>query len=98
MKENTIWEKRIRFSDKTWERLRTALPSLKKSGRPSNTRNFLEAVFFRFRTGISWRDLPADFGPWKTVFNRFNRWSKLGHFLTVFDAVKKNQWRSFPLD
>jgi transposase len=39
-------------------------------------RNFIEAVLWWRRTGVPWRDLPSDFGPWKTVFNRFDRWAK----------------------
>jgi transposase len=89
METKTAWEQRIRFSDSMWSELEKAFPVFKR-GRPSNTRNFLEAVYFRFRTGIPWRDLPPDFGPWKAIFNRFNRWSKLGYFDAAFEAVKKN--------
>ena len=97
MTTNTAWERRIRFDDEMWLRLEAALPKSRR-GRPSDTRNFIEAVYFRFRAGISWRDLPPDFGPWKTIFNRFNRWSKEGHFLSAFDAVKKNHRSIAPFD
>ena len=89
MTTRTAWERRIRFNDEMWAKLESALPRSRR-GRPSNKRNFLEAVYFRFQTGIPWRDLPPDFGPWKTIFNRFNRWSKEGRFLMAFDTVKKN--------
>src|SRR3954453_123916 len=46
----------------------------RRAGRPpKNDRNFLEAVMWWRRTGVPWRDLPESFGPWKTVFNRFDR-------------------------
>lgn len=83
------WEARIRLPEAVWNVLKEVLPKF-KHGRPSyQTKNFLEAVFFRLRTGIPWRDLPPDFGPWKNTYNRFNRWSKAGHFLAIFEAVKK---------
>tara|TARA_Y100000031_G_C8001566_1_gene283868 strand:- start:291 stop:581 length:291 start_codon:yes stop_codon:yes gene_type:complete len=89
MRKEVSWEERIRFSGHIWSRLNKALPRF-KSGRPSvQTKNFIEAVYFRYRTGIPWRDLPPDFGPWKNVYNRFNRWSKAGHFFDVFEALKK---------
>lgn len=89
MTRQIAWEQRIRFTDEMWFELDRAFPDSGR-GRPSNKRNFLEAVYFRFRTGIPWRDLPPDFGSWKTIFNRFNRWSKKGHFEVAFDVVKKN--------
>ena len=82
---------RLRLTNFIWEQLQPALPHLHR-GRPSKkTRNFIEGVIYRFRTGIPWRDLPSDFGPWKSIFNRFNNWSKKGYFLAMFEQLKKNQ-------
>ena len=44
----------------------------------------VEAILFRFRAGIPWRDLPERFGDWKIVYQRFNRWAKSGVFERVF--------------
>ena len=44
----------------------------------SHRRMSVEAVLWWRRTGVPWRDLPVEFGPWKTVFNRFDRGSKRG--------------------
>ena len=58
---------------------------------------FIEAVLWIHRTGAPWRDLPSDFGPWKTVFNRFDRWSKLGRWQGLFEALKDDvddEWHS----
>lgn len=43
-----------------------------------NLKLFIEAIIWRIRTGIPWRDLPDFFGPWKTIYNRFNAWSECG--------------------
>ena len=89
MRKELSWEERIRFSDSLWNMLIEALPKFKR-GRPSKqTKNFIEAVYFRYRTGIPWRDLPQDFGPWKNTYNRFNRWCKKGHFIAIFEFFKK---------
>jgi transposase len=42
----------------------------------SATANFVDAVIYRARTGIPWRDLAERFGPWKSVYNRFAKWSR----------------------
>ena len=53
-------------------------------GTAADNRLFVEAVLFRFRAGIPWRDLPERFGDWKIVYQRFNRWAKSGVFEGVF--------------
>lgn len=50
-------------------------------------RLFLEAVLWIARTSSPWRDLPALFGKWNTVFKRFRDWVKAEVFKTMFDAV-----------
>jgi transposase len=60
-------------------------------------RRFFEAVVWWRRTGVPWRDLPEEFGPWKTVFNRFDRWSKQGRWAALFDALQTDvdaEWQS----
>jgi transposase len=49
-----------------------------------DNRLFVEAVLFRFRAGIPWRDLPERFGDWKIVYQHFNRWAKSGVSERVF--------------
>jgi transposase len=65
-----------------------------KPGDPGRTggdaRWFLEAVFWIARTGSPWRDLPAEFGKWNTVFARFRYWLKLGVFKRIFDAASRD--------
>ena len=49
-----------------------------------NLRLIVEGILWRIRTGAPWRDLPTEFGPWKTVYNQFNRWSKKGIWQKIF--------------
>ncbi len=89
---------RCEFDDRRWARVEAFLAADAGRGRPGrDDRNFLEAVFWWARTGVPWRDLPADFGSWKTVFNRFDRCAKSGKFERLFMAIKldcDDEWHS----
>ena len=50
-------------------------------------RAFLEAILYVARTGIPWRDLPAEFGAWDAVYNRFRRWTTSGGLRRLFEAL-----------
>lgn len=77
------------ISDELWGRIESLLPG--KAGDPGatgrNNRRFLEAVFWRVRTGAPWRDLFREFGNWNSQFKRFRRWAKNGVFERLFNAI-----------
>ena len=50
-------------------------------------RAFFEAVLYRARTGIPWRDLPSEFGAWDAVYNRFGRWVRSGSLAALFASL-----------
>lgn len=55
-----------------------------KGGRPfRDHRLIIEGIIWRYRTGTPWRDLPAEFGPWQTVWKRHHRFSQDG----TWDAI-----------
>lgn len=81
------------LDEKMWLKLQKLLPARTSGGRPSDDRRFIEAVCWILRTGAPWRDLPPEYGPWKTAYNRFNRWSKQGHIDEILRELKK-RWRS----
>lgn len=47
-------------------------------------RRVLSGIIFVIRNGLRWRDAPSDYGPHKTLYNRFIRWSRLGVFNRIF--------------
>jgi putative transposase len=89
---------RRQLSDRQWARIAAFLEADYTVGEPGkDDRNFVEAVLWWRRTGVPWRDLPAEFGPWQTVFNRFDRWSKNGKWNRLFDALRTDiddEWHS----
>lgn len=50
-------------------------------------RRVLSGILFVIRNGLRWRDAPAGYGPHKTLYNRFIRWSRLGVFDRIFAAL-----------
>ena len=56
-------------------------------------RLFMEAICWMLRTGAAWRDLPPDYGNWKSVYNRYNNWSKKGYITAILGELKK-RWLS----
>ena len=77
------------LTDAQWRRLRRVLPQ-QKAGPSSKLgdRLFIEAVLYRAKTGLPWRDLPERFGPWKSVYNRFSNWARMGHWATIFQELQ----------
>jgi transposase len=47
----------------------------------------ISGILHMLRSGARWRDCPAEYGPYTTVYNRFNRWSRQGIWLAMFAAV-----------
>lgn len=77
------------LTDAEWRRVQRVLPK-QKAGPEAllGDRLFIEAVLFRAKTGLPWRDLPERFGPWKSVYNRFNNWARKGHWATIFRELQ----------
>jgi transposase len=66
------------------------LPPPGEGGRPEKhpRRAIVDAVLYVVRTGCSWRQLPADFPPWQTVYWYFVRWEKQRVTLRMLDALR----------
>ena len=50
-------------------------------------RRIVSGIIFVIRNGLRWRDAPPEYGPHKTIYNRFIRWSRLGVFNRIFAAL-----------
>lgn len=83
---------RVVLRDDQFERIAALLPGkVSDPGRTaSDNRLFVEAVLWIARTGSPWRDLPCQFGPWNSVYQRFARWSRSGVWHRVFAQLAQD--------
>ena len=83
---------RYALRDDQWERIEGQLPG--QEGQPGATardnRLFVEAVLYRYRAGIHWRDLPERCGDFRVVHLRHTRWSKSGVWERLFKALSQD--------
>jgi transposase len=77
------------LTDEQWARLQPLLPH-RAQGRKAarGDRLFIEAVVFRAKTGIPWRDLPERFGNWKSNYNRFRNWAEKDCWAQIFRELQ----------
>jgi transposase len=74
------------LTDGQWALIEPHLP-LGASGPIPDLRKHFNATMWRFRTGSPWRDLPAEYGPWSTVYDRFRIWAREGVFQHLMETV-----------
>ena len=83
---------RYGLRDDQWERIKDFLPGRDGhvGGTAKDNRLFVEAVLYRYRSGIPRRDLPSRFGGWKNTHRRFRRWCESGVFERIFKALAED--------
>ena len=81
--------RRYALRDEQWDRIKELLPGREGSVgvTAADNRLFVEAVLYRYRAGIPWRDLPERFGDWKNVHQRFSRWAQSGVWERIFQHL-----------
>ena len=75
------------LSDEEWTRIAPYLPRGRRGARRVDDRRVISGIIHMLKTGARWRDCPAEYGPYTTIYNRFNRWSKQGVWEDVFYAL-----------
>lgn len=78
---------RFELTDFEFELIRPLLPDKPRGVARVDDRRVLNGIFWVLRTGSPWRDLPERYGPYTTVYNRFNRWAKAGVWVRVFETL-----------
>jgi transposase len=74
------------LTDEQMDRLRPFFP--KSHGRPRvDDRRVLSGIIFVNRNGLRWRDAPKDYGPAKTLYNRWKRWGEMGVFVRMMEGL-----------
>ncbi len=81
--------RRHELTDEQWQVIEPLLPVSGLKGRPRvDDRRVINGMLFKAKTGLAWRDLPERYGPWKTVYNRFWRWSRNGTLTALVGRVR----------
>jgi len=78
---------RYELTDHEWTAIRPMLPNKPRGVPRVNDRRVLDGIFWVLRSGAPWRDLPDDFGPYTTCYNRFVRWRRAGVWGRIMDAL-----------
>lgn len=78
---------RYDLTDFEWRVIKPLLPNKPRGVPRVDDRRVLNGMFYILRTGSPWRDVPERYGPYTTVYNRFNRWRKAGIWDKLMDAV-----------
>jgi len=71
------------ITDSIWKQLEDTMHS-KDCHKWKNDRNIMEVIIWKLRTGAPWRDVPQELCPWKTAYNRFNRWQQKVYGILFF--------------
>lgn len=78
------------LTDKQWTVLEPLLPTGAKTGRPPvwPRRQLIDGIRFRVRTGVPWRDVPVEYGPWSRVYDLFRRWQRNGTWHRILTRLQ----------
>ena len=71
MRKQLYW-----LSDAEWKRLEPLLPRGRRGAHRVDDRRVISGIMHMLRSGARWRDCPPEYGPYTTIYNRFNRWSR----------------------
>ena len=84
--------RRYALRDDQWERIENLLPGREGAvgATAKDNRLFVEAVLYRYRAGMPWRDLPERFGDFRVVHTRFSRWTKTGVWARLFEHLAQD--------
>jgi len=77
------------LTEAEWAIIGPFLPNKPRGIARVDDRRVISGIFYVLRTGAPWRDLPERYGPYTTVYNRYNRWAKQGVWLRIFEALAK---------
>ena len=88
---------RYDLSEAEWRLIAPLLPDKPRGVARVDDRRVVNGIFYVLRTGSPWRDLPERYGPYTTVYNRFNRWARKGVWLRVFETLAASSPQSMHL-
>jgi transposase len=75
------------LSDVEWSKIEALMPRGWRGAHRVDDRRVISGIVHMLRSGARWRDCPAAYGPYTTIYNRFNRWSRQGIWFEMFEAL-----------
>jgi len=75
------------LNDAEWSRIEPLLPRGRRGAHRVDDRRVISGIVHMLRSGARWRDCPAAYGPYTTIYNRFNRRSRQGLWFAIFEAL-----------
>lgn len=75
------------LSEAEWGRIEPHLPRGRRGAHRVDDRRVISGIVHMLRSGARWRDCPAVYGPYTTIYNRYNRWSQQGVWERIFYAL-----------
>ncbi|WGR90897.1 IS5 family transposase [Bradyrhizobium sp. ISRA443] len=84
MRKGLFW-----LNDKQWAQIKPHLPTNQTGPARDDDRRIISGIIHMLQCGARWRDCPPDYGPYTTIYNRFNRWAKRGHWQAIFEALAR---------
>ena len=88
---------RYELSDFEWTAIKPMLPNKTRGVRRVNDRRVLNGIFWVLRSGAPWRDLPENYGPYTTYYNRFVRWRRAGIWDQIMEALASGHDAADPI-
>ena len=83
---NSFYHKEL--TDAQWNKIKFLFETEKRVGRPSlNPRRVLNAILWILKSGARWRDLPARYGNWNSIYHKFRKWCSQGLFECLLKIV-----------
>jgi transposase len=84
MKKSLYW-----LSDAEWRRIEPLMPRGRRGAHRADDRR-VSGIMHMLKSGARWRDCPEAYGPYTTVHNRFNRWSRQGIWTEILYALTES--------
>jgi transposase len=80
------------LSDEAWAAIAPHLPQNQAGARRVDDRRVISGIIHMLKCGGRWQDVPPEYGPPTTVYNRWNRWSRRGIWTRIFSALTEEGW------
>lgn len=80
------------LSDEAWAAIKPHLPQNQPGARRVDDRRVISGIIHMLKCGGRWADVPPEYGPPTTVYNRWNRWSRRGIWTRILSALTEEGW------